>query len=55
MAKIKVNPDMCACCGLCAASRPDLFKMGDDGHPEVIADCDGDLGFDCPAGAIEVE
>lgn len=55
MPKVKVNPDMCVGCSLCVCTRPEVFEMGDDGHAKAVAECEGDLGFDCPAGAIEVE
>lgn len=56
MPKVKVNKDVCASCGLCVGARPDVFEFDEDGHAKAIVDeVDGDLGFECPFGAIEVE
>ncbi|GEM_PF-3107831 len=56
MPKVKVNSEVCASCGLCVGSRPDVFEFDDDGHAKaVVEEVDGDLGFECPFGAIEVE
>ncbi|MBR0301615.1 MAG: ferredoxin [Bacilli bacterium] len=56
MPKVKVNSEACASCGLCVGSRPDVFEFDDDGHAKaVVEEVDGDLGFECTFGAIEVE
>ncbi len=56
MPKVKVNADACGMCGLCVGSRPDVFTFDDDGHAKTIVDeVEGDLGFECPFGAIELD
>jgi len=35
--KIVVDPDRCACFGMCTAIAPDLFEMGAAGYVEIIA------------------
>ena len=56
MPKVKVLPEACQGCGLCIGARPDAFEFDDEGHAKAIAEeVDGDLGFECPFGAIEVE
>lgn len=56
MPKVKVNADVCGMCGLCVGSRPDVFTFDDDGHAKAIVDeVEGDLGFECPFGAIELD
>ena len=55
MPKVKVNPELCGSCGLCVGARPEVFEFDDEGHGTAVADCDGELGFECPFGAIDVE
>lgn len=55
MSKVKVNPDLCAGCGACVGSYPDVFEFDDDGHAKAIVDEVDSLDFECPFGAIEVE
>ena len=55
MPKVKVNPELCASCGLCVGSRPEVFEFDEDGHAKAVAECEGELGFECPFGAIDVE
>lgn len=56
MPKVKVISEACQSCGLCIGARPDAFEFDDEGHAKaVVEEVDGDLGFECPFGAIEVE
>ena len=36
--KAMINRDDCIMCGLCAATCPAVFRMGDDGPAEVYVD-----------------
>ena len=55
MPKVKVNPELCGSCGLCVGSRPEVFEFDEEGRAKAVAECDGELGFECPFGAIDVE
>ena len=56
MPKVKVNSDACGSCGLCVGSRPEVFEFDDEGKAKaVVEEIDGELDFECPFGAIEVE
>ena len=56
MPKVKVNSDLCGSCGLCVGSCPEVFEFDDEGKARaVVNEVEGDLGFECPFGAIEVE
>lgn len=56
MPKVKVNSDVCGSCGLCVGSHPEVFEFDDEGKAKaVVSEIDGDLDFECPFGAIEVE
>ena len=56
MPKVEGNTEACASCGLCVSSCPDVFEFDDEGHAKaVVEEVEGDLGFECPFGAIEVE
>lgn len=56
MPKVKVNSDVCGSCGLCVGSRPEVFEFDEEGKAKaVVEEIDGELGFECPFGAIEVE
>lgn len=56
MPKVKVNADACGSCGLCVGTRPEVFEFNEEGKAKVVvAEVDGELGFECPFGAIEVE
>lgn len=59
---VKINPDVCIGCGLCANSCPEVFKMGDDKAvpvSETVApgqeDCAKQAAEDCPVSAISIE
>ena len=55
MPKVKVNADACGSCGLCVGVHPEVFEFDADGHAKAVADIEGELDFECPFGAIEVE
>ncbi len=55
MPKVKVNPELCGSCGLCVGARPEVFEFDEDGHAKAVAECEGELGFECPFGAIDEE
>lgn len=56
MPKVKVNSDVCGSCGLCVGCRPEVFEFNDEGKAHaVVEEVEGELGFECPFGAIEVE
>ena len=55
MPKVKVNAELCGSCGLCVGSRPEVFEFDDEGRAVAVAECEGELGFECPFGAIDVE
>ncbi len=61
--KAKINREGCILCGICEATCPEVFRMGDDGPAEVYVDaipteaentaqeaCD-----DCPVSVITIE
>lgn len=52
----------CIGCGLCAATCPEVFQIGDAGQAEVcgepqadMAAAVGEAAFNCPVGVIVVE
>ncbi len=59
--KIEVNADDCIGCGVCEATCPDFFKIGDDGKAEAVsataddAGCAEEAGQVCPVQCIIVE
>ena len=55
MPKVKVNPELCGSCGLCVGARPEVFEFDEDGRAKAVAECEGELGFECPVGAIDQE
>jgi len=60
MAKVTIDDTLCIGCGLCAASCPEVFEVGDDNIAYVKnADpCDCDLeqiASECPVEAIRVK
>lgn len=60
MAKVTIDESLCTGCGLCAASCPDVFEVGDDNKAHVKSyksgDCDLEqVASECPVEAIKVE
>lgn len=60
MVKVTIDETLCTGCGLCAASCPDVFEVGEDNlaHVKSVKSCDCDLGqvaSECPVEAILVE
>ena len=61
--KAIVDADLCTGCGLCVATCPEVFDMGDDDIAAVIAtpvpdtaeDTCQDAADDCPVEAISIE
>lgn len=60
--KAEVNQDTCIGCGLCAATCPEVFEMGDDALAHVIdeeiepesTEQVEDARDGCPVGAIDI-
>ncbi|MBN1872193.1 MAG: ferredoxin [Candidatus Omnitrophica bacterium] len=60
MADFRVDDSLCTGCGLCAASCPELFEVGDDNkaHVKPQGTCDKDpdeIVSECPVNAITAE
>ena len=60
MAKIVVDEALCTGCGICAATCPDVFEIGDDTKAHVkggeYSNCDlKQVASECPLEAIKVE
>ena len=55
MPKVKVNSELCGSCGLCVGARPEVFEFDEEGRAKAVAECEGELGFECPFGAIDCE
>lgn len=60
MAKVEIDDILCTGCGLCAASCPEVFEVGDDNiaHAKNAGPCDCDLeqvAVECPVEAIKVK
>ena len=61
--KAFVDKDTCIGCGLCESNCPEVFKIGDDGKAEAIAEKVSDSLIDsakdaesqCPVNAISVK
>lgn len=56
---IKVDKELCIGCGTCAALCPAVFKMNEDGKPDIIAEeeneCAKNAAESCPVQAISVK
>ena len=56
MPKVKVDAAACGSCGLCVGVHPEVFEFDADGHAKaVVEEVEGELDFECPFGAIQVE
>ena len=56
MPKVTVDKDVCGSCGLCVGCRPEAFEFDEEGKAKAVSgEVEGELGFECPFGAIEVE
>ncbi|MEM7019424.1 MAG: ferredoxin [Pseudomonadota bacterium] len=62
--KLKIDLDRCYMSGECYYNHPELFKMGEDGHPIILVDDINDEEMRrhaeeaievCPAVAISLE
>ena len=60
--KAVVDKDVCAGCGLCVDTCPDVFEMQDTTAaakvsevPASAADCAKQAASDCPVEAIKIE
>jgi len=56
---VKVDPNKCIGCGVCASMCPEVFELGDDGkshvkNPEGKCNLE-EVAKSCPAGAISLE
>ncbi|HIE43648.1 MAG TPA: ferredoxin [Candidatus Omnitrophica bacterium] len=59
--KVKIDPEICTGCGLCADNCPDVFELSDDVAevivdevPQEAEDCARDAVDDCPVDAISM-
>ena len=60
MAKVTVDESLCTGCGLCAASCPEVFEVGEDHKAHVKSEnpgnCDlNQVASECPVDVIKVE
>jgi len=61
--KATIDREGCIACGLCAATCPEVFRMGEDGPAEVYVDTVPESAEDsaveaqegCPVSVITVE
>ena len=62
--KLKIDRDACYCSGECYYNHPKLFKMDDDGYPEILLlelttaqhQQEAEQAVEvCPSAAISVE
>lgn len=61
--KVRIDPDTCTECGVCADNLPEVFGQEDDGKGVVKVDpipaeleaATRDVADQCPTGAIIVE
>lgn len=58
MAKVSIDESLCTGCGLCAASCPETFEVGNDNIARVINEgggCDLEqVASECPVEAIKI-
>lgn len=58
--RIEVDKDACIGCGVCEATCPDVFKMGDDGKSELLqvrledVGCAEEAAQNCPVECIKI-
>lgn len=60
MARVTIDETLCTGCGLCAASCPNVFEIGDDNKAHVkdkdAGGCDlNQTASECPVEAINVK
>jgi ferredoxin len=62
LVKVKVDPELCVACGLCAETVPEVFEMEDDKAVVTVDVIPAELeakvrqaAEDCPVEAIEIE
>ena len=60
MAKVTVDESLCTGCGLCAASCPEVFEVGEDNKAHLKSEnpgnCDlNQVASECPVDEIKVE
>ena len=60
--RVRIDPDLCTACGLCADEVSEVFRMGDEVaeviNPDVPASLEADVKTqvdDCPGSAIIIE
>lgn len=61
--KVTVNRDRCVGVGMCEATAPDVFEVGDDGQAHVLVDdiAEGDVAAveravsQCPTESLTIE
>lgn len=37
MPKVKINPDACVGCGMCASTAPEIFEIGPEGKAQIVS------------------
>lgn len=59
---VKVDKEVCIGCGVCIATCPEVFEMGDDGKATVKDSekckelkCCEEAAQNCPVGAIKLD
>lgn len=60
--KVTIDRSGCICCGLCAETCPEVFRMNEDGKAEVYAqpdkDCENtaaEAAENCPVAVIKAK